>query len=107
MNEGRQARATGHPWLDGVCAPSVHRSSRSLEPGSRSIQAEGSRWVVYAWVDDDDTKRAYEISDDTYRVFRNMLQSGHPPDDWGGRRTSGWRKRPGSGASWKSGCATA
>ncbi len=82
MNEGRQARATGHPWLDGVCAPSVHSSSRSLEPGSRSIQAEGSRWVVYAWVNDDDTKRSYESSDDAYRVFRKMLESGHPPDDW-------------------------
>lgn len=27
-------------------------------------------------------KRAYESSDDTYRVFRKMLESGHPPDDW-------------------------
>ena len=25
---------------------------------------------------------------------------------WAGRRTSGWRKRPGSGASWTSGCVT-
>ena len=28
------------------------------------------------------------------------------PICWDGRRTSGWRKRPGSGASWTSGCVT-
>ena len=42
----------------------------------------GARVIVYAWVNDDDTKRAYESSDDAYRVFRKMLESGHPPDDW-------------------------
>ena len=38
--------------------------------------------IVFAWVNDDDTKRAYESSDDAYRVFRKMLESGHPPGDW-------------------------
>ena len=38
--------------------------------------------IVFAWVNDDDTKRAYESSDDAYRVFRKMLERGHPPDDW-------------------------
>jgi toxin YhaV len=38
--------------------------------------------IVYAWVNDDDTKRAYESGDDAYRVFRKMLDSGHPPGDW-------------------------
>ena len=41
-----------------------------------------SKVIVYAWVNDEDTKRAYESSDDAYRVFRKMLESGHPPDDW-------------------------
>lgn len=41
-----------------------------------------SKIIVYAWVNDEDTKRAYESSDDAYRVFRKMLESGHPPDDW-------------------------
>ncbi len=41
-----------------------------------------SRVIVLAWVNDDDTKRAYESSDDAYRVFRKMLASGYPPDDW-------------------------
>ena len=41
-----------------------------------------SKVIVFAWVNDEDTKRAYESSGDAYRVFRRMLESGHPPDDW-------------------------
>ncbi|MHB8415126.1 MAG: type II toxin-antitoxin system YhaV family toxin [Acidiferrobacteraceae bacterium] len=41
-----------------------------------------SRMIVYAWVNDEDTKRAYDSGDDAYRVFRRMLASGRLPDDW-------------------------
>ena len=41
-----------------------------------------SRVIVYAWVNDEDSKRAYDSSADAYRVFGKMLESGHPPDDW-------------------------
>ena len=41
-----------------------------------------SRIIVFAWVNDEDTRRAYESGDDAYRVFRRMLESGRPPDDW-------------------------
>lgn len=41
-----------------------------------------AQMIVYVWVNDEDTKRAYESSDDAYRCFRKMLESGHPPDDW-------------------------
>jgi len=41
-----------------------------------------SKIIVLAWVNDEDTKRAYESSEDAYRVFRKMLESGHPPDNW-------------------------
>lgn len=41
-----------------------------------------SKMIVLAWVNDEETKRAYESSDDAYRVFKKMLESGHPPDDW-------------------------
>jgi toxin YhaV len=41
-----------------------------------------SKVIVFAWVNDDQTKRAFESSDDAYRVFRKMLESGHPPNDW-------------------------
>lgn len=38
--------------------------------------------IVYAWVNDESTKRAYESSNDAYRVFRRLLESGSPPGDW-------------------------
>ncbi|MDA8152617.1 MAG: type II toxin-antitoxin system YhaV family toxin [Acidithiobacillus sp.] len=41
-----------------------------------------SKVIVFARVNDEDTKRAYENRNDAYRVFRKMLESGHPPDDW-------------------------
>jgi len=41
-----------------------------------------SKLLVLAWVNDEDTKRAYESRDDAYRVFRRMLESGKPPNDW-------------------------
>ena len=38
--------------------------------------------IVYAWVNDEKSKRAYENKTDAYRVFKKMLESGNPPDDW-------------------------
>lgn len=41
-----------------------------------------SKIIIFAWVNDDDTKRAYESDDDAYRVFTKMLNSGYPPSNW-------------------------
>ncbi len=41
-----------------------------------------SKTLILAWVNDEDTKRAYESDDDAYRTFRKMLDRGHPPDSW-------------------------
>ena len=41
-----------------------------------------SKVIVLGWVNDADTKRAYESDSDAYRVFKKMLASGHPPSDW-------------------------
>jgi toxin YhaV len=41
-----------------------------------------SKVIVLAWVNDEGTKRAHESGDDAYRVFRKMLASGRPPDEW-------------------------
>lgn len=41
-----------------------------------------SKVIVYVWVNDTKTLRAYESKRDAYRVFRRMLDSGNPPDDW-------------------------
>lgn len=63
-----------------------------------------SKVIVYAWVNDEDTKRAYESSADAYRVFRKMLDSDHPPDDWNqllneARTESGRLQRIAAGAA--------
>jgi toxin YhaV len=38
--------------------------------------------IVLAWVNDETSKRAYESNTDAYRVFKKMLEKGHPPDRW-------------------------
>ena len=40
------------------------------------------RLIIYAWVNDADTKRTYGSSSDAYAVFKNMVESGNPPNDW-------------------------
>lgn len=40
------------------------------------------RVIVYAWVNDDATLRAYDSASDAYRVFKRMLERGSPPEDW-------------------------
>jgi len=41
-----------------------------------------SKIIVYAWVNDERTKRAYDSKTDAYRIFEKMLNSGYPPDSW-------------------------
>ena len=41
-----------------------------------------SKIILYAWVNDEKSKRAYESNTDAYRVFQKMLKNGNPPDDW-------------------------
>lgn len=38
--------------------------------------------IVLAWVNDEDTKRAYGSRTDAYATFARMLKRGDPPDDW-------------------------
>ncbi len=38
--------------------------------------------IVFAWLNDEGTKRAYKSCDDACRVSRKMLASGHPPGEW-------------------------
>lgn len=38
--------------------------------------------IVFAWVNDEESKRAYGSADDAYKTFRRMLKNGKPPDDW-------------------------
>jgi len=41
-----------------------------------------SKVIIYAWVNDDGTKRAYGSKTDAYKVFGSMLKTGNPPDSW-------------------------
>jgi toxin YhaV len=41
-----------------------------------------SKIIVYAWVNNANSKRAYGSKKDAYLVFRRMIEKGHPPDDW-------------------------
>ncbi len=41
-----------------------------------------SKIIVYAWVNDGSSKRAYDSKTDAYRVFEKMLKKGNPPDSW-------------------------
>jgi toxin YhaV len=41
-----------------------------------------SQIIVYGWVNDEHTKRAYESNSDAYLIFRRMLKNGAPPDNW-------------------------
>lgn len=41
-----------------------------------------ARVIVYAWVNDEDSLRAYGSRTDAYRTFATMLAAGHPPDGW-------------------------
>lgn len=38
--------------------------------------------LIYAWVNDESTKRAYDSKQDAYTIFRKMLKNGNPPDSW-------------------------
>ncbi len=52
--------------------------------------------IIYAWVNDEHSLRTYGSKTDAYAVFRSMLESGNPPDDWqalldaAGRGTERW-----------------
>src|SRR5208282_336896 len=41
-----------------------------------------SRIIVYAWVNDERSLRQQGGKRDPYEVFRRMLESGHPPNEW-------------------------
>lgn len=41
-----------------------------------------SKIIVFAWVNVENSKRAYGSRTDAYRVFANMLDGGNPPNAW-------------------------
>lgn len=41
-----------------------------------------SKIIVLAWVNDEETLRAYGSKTDAYAIFKGMLEEGNPPDDF-------------------------
>lgn len=41
-----------------------------------------SKVIIYGWVNDENTLRAYDSKTDAYEVFRRRLRDGVPPDSW-------------------------
>jgi toxin YhaV len=41
-----------------------------------------SKIIVYAWVNDENTKRAYDSKNDAYEIFKKMIKNGKPPTTW-------------------------
>lgn len=41
-----------------------------------------SKIIVYAWVNDENSRRAYGSNTDAYLVFQKMLDNDNPPDNW-------------------------
>ncbi len=44
--------------------------------------SQKERLIIYGWVNDQETLRAYGSSKDAYRVFADRLSRAEPPDDW-------------------------
>lgn len=44
--------------------------------------SSSAKVIVFAWVNDETTLRTYGSKSDAYAVFRKMLDSGNPPDEW-------------------------
>lgn len=43
---------------------------------------QSAKVIALAWVNDESTLRAYGKKTDAYATFKNMLDSGNPPDDF-------------------------
>lgn len=41
-----------------------------------------SKVIVFGWVNDPETKRAYDRKTDAYRGFKKMIERGSPPSNW-------------------------
>lgn len=41
-----------------------------------------ARIIVYAWVNDAESFRAYQSKTDAYTAFARMLDAGNPPEEW-------------------------
>ena len=74
--EYRQGNTLGAAYRDWFRAAFLGRFRLFFRYDSRS------RLIIYAWVNDERTLRQRGARSDPYEVFRRMLDSGNPPNDW-------------------------
>lgn len=43
---------------------------------------KASKIIIFGWVNDESTKRAYDSKSDAYATFKKMLANKKPPSDW-------------------------
>lgn len=66
---------------------------------------QSSKIIVLAWVNDENTLRAYGSVTDAYFIFEKMLRRGTPPDNWtellSASRRRDARRRLQTSAAWR------
>src|SRR5712692_8331701 len=75
-SEYRQGNTLGEPYRNWFRARFLGRFRLFFRYDSHS------RVIVYAWVNDKRSLRQRGARSDPYEVFRRMLASGNPPNDW-------------------------
>jgi len=77
---------TSRAWLQGGTLGAQHRHwlrAKFFQQYRLFFRCDRkSRVIIYGWVNDDTTKRAYGSATDACMVFSAMLAKGTPPDDW-------------------------
>jgi toxin YhaV len=77
---------TSRAWLQGSTLGAQHKHwlrAKFFQQYRLFFRCDrGSRVIIYGWVNDEATKRAYGSATDAYKVFSAMLANGNPPDDW-------------------------
>ncbi|MGK7899572.1 MAG: type II toxin-antitoxin system YhaV family toxin [Xenococcus sp. (in: cyanobacteria)] len=91
--EYRQGNALGEDYKHWFRAKFFQRCDPAPPSGARECAPreqyrlffryhQSSKIIVYAWINDDKSKRAYGSKTDAYRVFQKMLNNDNPPDNW-------------------------
>lgn len=44
--------------------------------------SSSAKVIIYGWVNDENSLRTYGSKTDAYKVFKEMLEKGTPPNDW-------------------------
>lgn len=77
LSKYRQGKALGANHRHWFCAKFAEKRFRLFFRYDTKAKV-----IIYAWVNDDETKRTYGSKTDAYAVFRLMLNRGRPSSEW-------------------------